>query len=429
MANSKKREEIFSYEDNSVIVETLMIEWRTKFLVHDKETKENSFKDSINIDEIEYKPVPPRNSLITTETIRLFTNVWEENSQDELIAQLMDFISTYVDCTEDFLLISSYYVIMTYCFHKFEEIPYLRVLWDYWSWKSRFLKVLSSVCYNTTQINGSASTASIFRIMDLFWWTFAFDEADFTGTDTTNDIVKILNNGFQKWQSVFRSDWDDHYPRAFNVFCPKIIWGRREFLDKALESRCFGEVMTQTKRTDIKELDTEFQERAENLRNNLLAFKLSLPKDLWTLEQYDMEGLDPRLKQILKPILALISQENREIWEKIVSFQKKKQQDLVQDRQMSLEWKILEIIAEWYYWKQSDKISFKTIVEEVKQDTDYARVNVTSRTIGAILRQFQISEFVRSSGGTNVSYSLNSDAIETILEKFQISKEYKTKES
>jgi hypothetical protein len=100
------------------------------------------------------------------------------------------------------------------------------------------------------------------------------DEADFQFSDTTNEIIKLLNNGFAKGNPILRADGDNFEPRAYDVYCPKIIGGRFEFRDKATESRCINEVMKRTQRTDIPlNLTETFDRESESLRNKLYQFR------------------------------------------------------------------------------------------------------------------------------------------------------------
>ena len=365
-------------------------------------------------------PIDYHNSFIKSDSIKLFWLPEEYDSKYDLLCEIQEYIQTYVDCSDEFLLITSYYVLMTYCYRNFQEIPYLRILWDYGSGKSRFLKVVGSICYNAIQMNGSASTASIFRIMDVVGWTFIFDEADFRGSDTTNDIVKILNNGFQKWQCVFRADWDDLSPRAFNVFCPKIIGGRQEFSDKAVESRCLSEVMKQTKRKDIGELDDKFYEKSQELRNKLFKYKLDIAWQKTTLIKYDLSWLEPRLKQILKPILSLIDEWLEDHGKQIINFMLLKQNELTRDRQMSLDWVILKILSEWFLWEQSEKVALATIVGFIKDIDDYKQSRITSRTVSGILKQYWIYNLKRTAEWMNVDYIVDRQPIEDALRKFEL---------
>ncbi len=73
-----------------------------------------------------------------------------------------------------------------------------------------------------------------------------------------------------------RADGENFEPRAYDVYCPKIIGGRMEFRDKATESRCISEIMKRSTRDDIPmNLGKEFESESETLRNKLYKFRFN----------------------------------------------------------------------------------------------------------------------------------------------------------
>lgn len=75
-------------------------------------------------------------------------------------------------------------------------------------------------------------------MMEKVKGTLILDEADLRFSDTTNEIIKMLNNGFQKGNPIMRACGEDFEPQVYDVYCPKIIGGRMKFRDEATESRC-----------------------------------------------------------------------------------------------------------------------------------------------------------------------------------------------
>jgi hypothetical protein len=81
------------------------------------------------------------------------TTISEYESKKKLLEEIQDFIHYYVDIPEEFEVISAYYIFMTYFFSQFTEVPYLRVIGDYGSGKSRFLKAVGGLCYQPIMAN------------------------------------------------------------------------------------------------------------------------------------------------------------------------------------------------------------------------------------------------------------------------------------
>lgn len=406
---------------NTEIIETILQNNKPIFVRYDFITKETNYLESVEISKEKYSPITATNSFLVTWVLKLSDNLDEYISKEELIKEIREYIYKYVDCSNEFLIMCSYYVFLSYFYRAFEEIPYLRVIWDYWSGKSRLLKTVWNICYSPTFMNGSASLASIFRVMEMVKWTFIFDEADLPKSDTSNDLIKILNNWYQKWMPVFRAEWDDFDPRAFDVYSPKIIWWRMEFTDKATESRCLSEIMKSTKRTDIKELDKEFETSALKIRNRMLKYKLdNFEQFIPNLNKYEIDWLEPRLKQVLRPILSIIDDEKEA--NIVISYMRNKQEDMIKDRQLSLEWCLFEILGKYISTWRTQKIHLKELCELIYDDFKY----ITSRKIWSLLRQNGINYFNRDSIWMYLDLTKSKESIKNMVIKYWL--EEKTKE-
>jgi hypothetical protein len=163
-----------------------------------------------------------------------------------LLGEIRSFIKSYVTLSESFVEVSAYYVLLSWIYDAYRELPYLRVRGDYGSGKTRFLQVVGSLCYKPIFASGASTVAPLFHTLDAFRGTLILDEGDFDRSDEKADIVKILNNGNAQGFPVLRMEGSrEGYvnPRAFNVFGPKIVATRGDYVDQALESRFVSEDM------------------------------------------------------------------------------------------------------------------------------------------------------------------------------------------
>lgn len=408
-----KVKRLVTHTSNTEIIETILQDNVPTFAQCNLQTKEINYLETVEISKEKHSPMKSTNSFLVTWALKLSTWLEEYISKEEILKEIRIFINDYVDCSDEFLTMCTYYVFLSYFYRAYEEVPYLRVIWDYGSGKSRLLKTVWNICYSPTFMNGSASLASIFRVMEMVKGTFIFDEADLPRSDTSNDLIKILNNWYQKWMPVFRAEWDDFDPRAFDVYSPKIIWGRMEFTDKATESRCLSAIMKSTKRTDIKELNKEFETRSLSIRNKLLKYKFDNYSDFVPdLDKYKLGELEPRLKQVLRPLLSIIDDKSEA--DLVINYMKNKQNDMLKDRQLSLEGCIFDIL--WKYVKnaRADKLHFKELCNLVTDDFKY----ITSRKIGSLLRQHGINHFKRDSIGVYLDLIESKNIIEEMIEKY-----------
>ena len=394
------------------IIDTLFDWNKTRFIEFNRTTNNVSLKSNIKLKNTLYYPVKSDSTYISNSVILFPCSLEEYGSEIQLIDDIRTFINKYVDIQEELEIICVYYVIMTYFFPKFSEVPYLRVIWDYWTWKSRFLKTIWSLCHYPIMVNGWISTPALFRILEKVKWTLVFDEADLKSSDTTNEIVKILNNGFQKWLPILRADWEKFEPVSYDVYWPKIIWSREDFKDKALESRCISFVMKRTNRTDIKRnLNDDFEKEAMSLRNKLLKYKYDNYNKV-TIKEEIIEWLEPRLNQIINPILSLISDEdNRTI---VIMNSLQFQEELKKDRFLSIEWQIFNIIYQLSQNTTNTSISYWDILDELNFD-----YKIHPRRLWWILKNHRITPY-RAKQWFRIDLNINKDVLEKHYKEFYI---------
>ena len=214
-----------------------------------------TFEDGFNLSKSQrLVPYSPNNNLIKNEVILLPSEAEEYSSEEELLSEIQSFIHRYVDVSPLFEKIASYYVLFSWVYDGFNELPYLRLRGDPGTGKTRFLLIMGSLCYKPIFASGASTVSPIFRILDSFRGTLIVDEGDFRFSDEKAEIVKILNNGNVKGFPVLRSESDgkrEFNPKAYHVFGPKLVATRGFFDDKALESRFITEEMGQYRLRDV----------------------------------------------------------------------------------------------------------------------------------------------------------------------------------
>jgi hypothetical protein len=335
-------------------------------------------------------PVPATNNLIKHRALLLPEKPEPYGSTGELIEAIRQYLFRYVDLSERFQRIASYYILLTWVYDAFNELPYLRLRGDFGSGKTRALVVIGSICYKAFFASGASTVSPIFHILDTFRGTLIFDEADFRFSDEKSELVKIFNNGNAKGFPVLRTavtvkrEFD---PRAFNVFGPKIVAMRRSFEDPALESRFLTEEMGQRSlRDDIPiNLPDAQKEEARSLRNRLLMYRFQSLDRIRVDESLVDRSLSPRLNQILVPLLSIIDDEQlqEEVRDSVKSFD----HELYAERSASAEAGVLEILAELLSepGRASIPVSEVTVAFVARFGQEYERP-ITNRFVGGILR-------------------------------------------
>ncbi len=347
-------------------------------------------------------PYTPTNPLIANGVVLLPSEPEEYGSEDALVAEIQAYIHRYVDLSPLFERIVSYYVLFTWVYDAFPELPYLRVRGDYGSGKSRFLQVVGSVCYKPIFASGASTVSPLFRMIDAVRGTLLIDEGDFRFSDERAEVVKILNNGNAAGFPVLRTEVNakrEFTPAAYMVYGPKLIATRSFFEDRALESRCLTEEMgTRPLREEIP-LNATATAKAEalGLRNKLLLFRFrNFCKSGINAELVD-RSLEPRLNQVFVPLLSVI--QDATVRSDLMQLAHEYQRELVAERGQATEAQVLEAIRELMA-NQPTRPTIKDVATWfADQHADEYERKITARWIGSIIRTKLQIKTRRGQGG------------------------------
>lgn len=336
-------------------------------------------------------PVPATNNLIRHEVVLLPERPESYESTDTLIKELNAFIERYVDFTPGFRAVAVSYILLSWVYDAFSELPYLRLRGNFGSGKTRALTVLGSIAYKGFFASGASTVSPIFHTLDAFRGTLILDEADFRFSDEQADIVKILNNGNARRFPVLRQSMTinrEFNPRAFTVYGPKIVAMRHSFDDPALESRFITEDMGLSRlRRDIPlNLPETFDEEARHLRNMLLMYRYeTLPKIALADTHHGGDRL-ARTDQLLRPLLAVIpDEETRRVVEE---FSDAIAEDVRTDQALLPEGMLLEVLAELFRDRTRNAIPVSEITAKLaeRHGRNFDRA-LTPRYVGELLRK------------------------------------------
>lgn len=163
-------------------------------------------------------PFSPNNNLIKNEVVLLPSEPRIYGSEHQLTLEIAQFIHKYCDLTPTFEQVACYYVLLTWLYDAFNDLPYLRLRGDFGTGKTRALLTIGSLCYKPFFASGASTVSPIFHTLDAVRGTLIFDEADFRFSDERAEIVKILNNGNTRGLPVLRTMMNqqrEFNPRAF----------------------------------------------------------------------------------------------------------------------------------------------------------------------------------------------------------------------
>jgi len=349
------------------------------------------FGDSVPLDSsARLVPYSPRNNLLAHEVVLLPSEPQEYGSDTALLSEIESFIHRYVDVSPLFEKIACYYVLLTWVYDSFKELPYLRLRGEPGSGKTRFLLTVGSLCYKPIFASGASTVSPLFRILDSFRGTLVIDEGDFRLSDEQAEIVKILNNGNAKGFPVLRSESTgksgEFNPRAYEVYGPKLIATRGFFRDRALESRCLTE---ETGGRPLREdlpisLPESFKDEAQSLRNKLLLYRFRNFGARTPVAELADRSIEPRLNQIFLPLLSVVSDAKDR--EELRALARRYHGEMIAERGMDTEAQVLEVIRDLRAAGQALSIKEITSWLSDRHGDDYER-KITTKWIGNIIRR------------------------------------------
>jgi hypothetical protein len=335
-------------------------------------------------------PFSPQNNLIKTGALLLPSAPEEYGSEQALIRDIQEYIHRYVDLSPAFERLASYYVVLSWVYDAFNEVPYLRVRGDYGTGKTRFLLVVGALCNKPFFASGASTVSPIFHTLDAFRGTLVIDEGDFRFSDEKAEIVKILNNGNIRGVPVLRTMVTasrEYNPKAFQVFGPKLVATRGDYDDRALESRFLTEEMGRSPlRDDVPiNLPPEYAAEALQLRNKLLLYRLRNFHRAAIDPSLVDPALEPRLNQIFVPLKSIV--DDNAFREELTSVARKFQTTLIASRGLELETQLLEVIRDLLA-STVGAISIKSITSLfLERHGDQYDYKITHRWIGGVLRR------------------------------------------
>ena len=385
---------------------------------NDFKIKDRIFTDSGKV----FTPYGPENPLLNQRVVLFPSEPEEYRSEKELLHEIQSFIHRYVDVSEVFETVSGYYILLTWIYDNFNEVPYLRLRGDYGSGKTRFLQTVGSLCYKPIFASGASTVAPLFHILNQVGGTLVLDEGDFRFSDEKTEIAKILNNGNAKGFPVLRCEkinQKEFAPKAYNVFGPKIIASRHDFSDQALESRFITEDvgLRKVRKTIPVTLPDSFHTEAKKLRNKLLFWRFKNYNKKKSIKGFHNQKLERRLNQVYLPLLSLI--EDEKIREQIIRTARNKNDQIRTDRGFQVEADVLASIKKGYEKHRTD-LSVSDITNIFTADfSSFYEQKITPKWIGSIIRR-KLRLSTRKKNGVYILSENQKDILKNLYSKYDV---------
>ena len=222
----------------------------------------------------------------------------DEKEIDELILLLKEGAidlsksdKTYID-TWNGLVIP--FIKHTGNFDDFNTCMNLKFMADYGSGKSAALNFVAACCYRCI-VAGGQTLATVLRFCHKYRCTLGWNELEISET-TDTDVVKLVNNRFQKDFVFFKADQNDqHNVFGYDVYGCTVASSRRAYADASTESRFVALEMAET----TKDINLFFSIREQPDFQHLLGMLFYLRL------KHKQEGIEPDQKTVHRlPISA-----------------------------------------------------------------------------------------------------------------------------
>lgn len=368
-------------------------------------------------------PYGASNNLIATRCVLLPSGVEEFPGKNNLLRDLHEYLARYVDMSSTFGEIAVHYVLLSWVYDAFNELPYLRFRGDYGTGKTRALLAVGSVCYKPFFASGASTVSPIFHVLDAFRGTMVLDEADLRFSDATADLTKILNNGNVRGLPVLRTmtnRYRELNPQAFRVYGPKLLAMRESFADPALESRFLTEEMGQRPLPGgiPIQLPDSLEREAQILRNQLLAWRFHARHTVGSDPSRLMEGVEPRLNQIGLPLLSLMDNADgrARVRRELVGQEAR----VLNERASTLEATMLGVIVEAFAETARTHIPVSELTRRLNlQAEDQLYAPMSAKQVGSIVRN-KLRLSTTKTGGIYVIPQTERARIEALAQRYRI---------
>lgn len=225
-----------------------------------------------------------------------------------LFTKIKDFLKRFIVVANDFYYVLVSYILMTYIYVLFQVIPYLWLNGERGTGKSTIMKLLNKLCFNPLYCS-NITPANIFRQIDNDGSTIILDEFEKMYGEDKQEIIKLLNQGFNKDAVVSRCVGQNNQVKKFRSFSPKIMGGISN-IDDVLFERCIKYTTQKVKGVKITKYreTNEQKEEIDNIVQDLYIFGYNYAekiKKIYDNEEVEYKGNNLREDDLWNPLLCI----------------------------------------------------------------------------------------------------------------------------
>jgi hypothetical protein len=231
-----------------------------------------------------------------------------ENVTIPMIYECMDdVISEYLDICDVYKHLLKMYAVLTSVYEGFSRVPYLRIMGEFGSGKTRVSDVMRAISYHPIYLGSASRQGNISRALKPYEiGTVFIEEGNFKDTSKSSELIQVLLEGNARGGTITRQKSSTYEREGLPVYCTKVIVNSEGFADKALQSRMLNVSMRPTHKMTIP---TEFPDqlywdKAMHIRNLLVSYRADfLRREIPKPQLSGLENESPRMREIISPLI------------------------------------------------------------------------------------------------------------------------------
>ena len=231
---------------------------------------------------------------------------WDEAVE---LAELLNDISAVIDkhivCNAEVKTAATLWIAYSWCI---EHVPFapLAIITapEMQCGKTQLMEVMGRLSRKSLMASG-ISPAAVFRVVDAQRPTLLIDEVD-TFLKTNEELRGIINCGHSRTSpNIIRTVGDNHEPKAFNVFGPKVLCGIGKLPDTIMSRAIILPMRRKLSSEKVTRLRHADQEQFHRLSRKLARFELDYGAIVGAAKPSMPEALGDRDQDNWETLLAI----------------------------------------------------------------------------------------------------------------------------
>ena len=337
----------------------------------------------------------------------------KEINGKELFYEIKGRILYHLDIEEWVATMMALWIIGTHIYFLFDSYPYIYVLGERGSGKTRMLKIITLLS-RMGELWVAGRPSPLFRVAHAIKPTIAIDESEKMNEEDMGELISLLNAGYERGVSVPRTNTDSKSVEFFEVYSPK-AFATTKPISPVLESRCLRIPIKRTTKMDLEERDPfngVYRSILEEIGREISFWVIENGSEIASMDKDSVfkkykekfVGTPPRLLQLFMPLLCIydylrlddpyplhvkdgiIYKSETENLQKAMDYQMQEQ------KSGSINDSDQRILVALYHLVMSGKypIYTKDIIDALAVDSEEEREFYTSQKIGRTLKKYGI---------------------------------------